>query len=60
MVKYALAVVVVLQIIFAVNSDGLMRALAEFTAFLVAIIWVLVHRHGASMRKITLDCNKPR
>ncbi|AUI85710.1 hypothetical protein BS333_04600 [Vibrio azureus] len=60
MVKYALAVVVVLQIIFAVNSDGLTRALAEFSAFLVAIIWVLVHRYDGSMRKTTLGCNKRR
>ena len=51
MIKLALAAAVLLQIGVAVSSEGLMRSLAELTAFLVAIALVLVHK-SQSTRKV--------
>ncbi|MGR5408509.1 hypothetical protein [Vibrio sp. PNB22_4_1] len=50
MIKLALAVAVLLQIGVAISSEGLMRSLAELTAFLVALALVLVHK-SQSVRK---------
>ncbi|HDM8133464.1 TPA: hypothetical protein P0E15_003017 [Vibrio harveyi] len=51
MIKLALAAAVLLQIGVAVSSEGLMRSLAELTAFLIAIALVLVHK-SQSTRKV--------
>lgn len=41
MMKAALVIAVILQIIVAVQSDGLVRALAELSAFLLVSVLVL-------------------
>ncbi|WP_440889311.1 hypothetical protein [Vibrio sp. WZ-1] len=53
MIKLVLEAAVLLQIGIAVSSEGLMRSLAELTAFLIAIALVLVHR-SQSTRKAEL------
>ncbi|MGR5133023.1 hypothetical protein [Vibrio alfacsensis] len=50
MSKLALAAAVLLQIGVAASSEGLMRSLAELTAFLIAVALVLVHK-SQSARK---------
>lgn len=41
MMKAALVIAVILQIVVAVQSDGLVRALAELSAFLLVSVLVL-------------------
>jgi|GEM_PF-1085285 len=41
MMKAALVIAVILQIVVAIQSDGLVRALAELSAFLLVFVLVL-------------------
>ncbi|EEX92736.1 hypothetical protein VIOR3934_16006 [Vibrio orientalis CIP 102891 = ATCC 33934] len=41
MIKAVLVIAVILQIVVAVQSDGLVRALAELSAFLLVSVLVL-------------------
>ncbi|WP_167469883.1 hypothetical protein [Vibrio aquaticus] len=46
MIKAALVIAAILQIIVAIQTDGLIRALAELSAFLLiaALVWSLKPR----------------
>ncbi|WP_104025632.1 hypothetical protein [Vibrio hyugaensis] len=50
MIKLALVAAVLLQIGVAMSTEGLMRSLAELTAFLVAIALVLVHKNQSAKK----------
>ncbi|EDP57342.1 hypothetical protein [Vibrio sp. AND4] len=58
MIKLALTAVVLLQIGVAVSTEGLMRSLAELTAFLVTIALVLVHKSKNTQKSEPIQPNK--
>ena len=53
--KIALIIAVLLQIGLAVTSSGLTRSLAEFTAFVLVLVLVLMKRESQKSEKPVFD-----
>ncbi|WP_165862878.1 hypothetical protein [Vibrio sinensis] len=49
--KIALIAAIVVQIIIAILNDGLWRSVAEFTAFVLLIVLVLLYRQERGLQK---------